>query len=292
MENPNNIKIVSKYSFNNSIDKVFKTITDTDITRVLMKDEINDLQFIKGQRHLEEGAIYSLSHKLVTKIYIIVNKVISNDNFKFIHQRSIKIEPSEYHFFMNLFLYWNSIEKETVYVKELYICKNLFSLLKLQLYQSCERERLKLMDDLMRQDETQEESIMLDVDMEKLWYIITDWREFIKYVPMIGKSVEYYDEPRSIGTKFDVDDGNNIYSFIVTKADINELEAEFVLDLEYNTNSPRQVVTFKLNYVDNYSTFLTFKHCFKDPIRLKKITLLSKQKKQILQSLKNALICI
>ncbi len=131
---------------------------------------------------------------------------------------------------------------------------------------------------------------MLEVGMEKLWYIISDWREFIKYVPMIGKSVEYYDEARSIGTKFDVDDGNNIFTFTVNKADINEIEAEFVIDLEYNINSPRQEVSFKLNYVDNNITFLTFNHIFKDPIKLKKLTLLSEQKKQILQKLKYALI--
>ncbi len=172
----------------------------------------------------------------------------------------------------------------------MYLIKEKINLLEVQLYQSAEKNRLKLMDSIMHKDISQVESLMMCIDMEKLWYVITDWRELIKYVHIIGKSVDYYDEPRIIGTRFDLDDGNSVSTFWVKKAEISERQGEFGVEAGNGVDSPRQEILFSLDYVDREMTFLSFRHVFRDPVRLNKLASLSAEKKKILQSLKDALM--
>ena len=138
------------------------------------------------------------------------------------------------------------------------------------------------------------ESIIIRKNRLKIWNIITDWNLFHHYAPCISEKVEYEGDKLVIGSIITLKwDSKNIVCRLkivkIDKIDSNK-NWTFVLEcFEGKPNLPNQQLHFTITKISENSSFINFKHEFKEPLKYEYFDPLIKHKKNILKCLKNAL---
>lgn len=137
-----------------------------------------------------------------------VKEIVDNDFNKKIFFDSYAFNPFyiKYQIIYNLF--WNSIEEHTLLIHEV-VCK-----VNNKLFQNDQEENrkeryimFKKIEEMLSNDISalwQEESTTLDISINELWTIVTDWRKFREYVPQICHEIYYSGDPQIIGTEMKI----------------------------------------------------------------------------------------
>ena len=137
------------------------------------------------------------------------------------------------------------------------------------------------------------EQKLINIEIEALWQVVTDWNLFQKHVPFIGEEINHEGNPLQIGSKIHIKNNtiNSGFSLDVKKV-LNEVEKkEYILECTESTQPlcPKQNLIFSLLTIKKNLTSLTFKHEFKENIKYNLIYSVSEEKKNILLELKKKL---
>ncbi len=136
------------------------------------------------------------------------------------------------------------------------------------------------------------ESIIIKSNRRNLWKILTDWELFHQYVPSICEKVEYTGDKLSRGSiiKLKWDSKKIECKLKITNIENNDFDNDWIFSLdcfEENPKLPHQELLFTLSKVSENTSFVHFKHRFKQPLRYEYFDPLTKHKRKILKSLKN-----
>jgi len=124
--------------------------------------------------------------------------------------------------------------------------------------------------------------------------VITNWNIFKELVPTITERIEYKGNPIDVGTKLNLNWGSKGIEFKLkvskVKYDISSGTFEYVLDCyKGKPHNTKQELHFKLLKLGYCSTFLEFKHVFKEVLGNEHINIIIDEKKKIISTLKRQL---
>ncbi len=135
-------------------------------------------------------------------------EIIETEFHKKIYFYTSSIYPIKINYKVIYNLYWNSVDETTVVINELICDKNNKMFKNDQEENNKERFIMfKKIEDILKNDLDslyQEERIILDINIIKVWKIITDWKIFKNYIPDIYHEIIYYGNPLEIGTEFKI----------------------------------------------------------------------------------------
>ncbi len=183
-----NYSVVCTYVYKDSIQRVFDCYRTPRIFHSVLK-HAGTIEIKKGEFYSEIGTVVVLGWKNVFSVEFEVQAVVDKENYKMLKYYTTKVEPFDLKYTLCFHFYWNSVENCTLFVHEMTFDNsealktldlNHDRKEKLEIFQGIEKILLKLSKDLF-----QDESILIETDINSLWTIITDWRKLKFYVPFV-----------------------------------------------------------------------------------------------------------
>src|SRR5690349_16691989 len=115
--NKNGTKLLIKYTFNDSIDRVFHIITNVDLHKHYMADYVDKMELTKGNSLAELDAEVSFTWCKRLYLEMKVIEVTNTDSYKRVKLRLLNM-GNVMDFDVIHSLYYDSISGATLYVKE------------------------------------------------------------------------------------------------------------------------------------------------------------------------------
>lgn len=284
-----NIKLKSSYIIKDSPERLFSIISSKEKILPLWKKSCDYLESVHGDYNIV-GSVFEFVVGDLKGTFTIID-VIDTHFYKNITARTDLQEPYPAVYYYKYNIYWNSCEKNSVFALEIdFDDADLAT--KLSSFHS-EDETPEMCKDiagiLMNSiyDLNQTESIIINTNIEDLWKIITDWELFRNLVPIIGDSIRLDKDTDGTTSTITVNSGNSQYVLKVISCTTSEEEYMYILEtVEINAKSPKQELEFKLIYISDSETYLSFKHTFMSPTKYEGLYKIGAEKKNILQTLK------
>jgi hypothetical protein len=286
-------KLLTKYTFYDSIDRVFEVLTNFDHFQEVMSDHIQYISFKNGNSLSELNTELSFTWGNEFQIHMRVINVINKDSYKSITLRSFDTNIIDFDIIHSLF--WDSIASSTLYSKQTIIRQpnKPMSSKEIEEYKQKQLDITAKMKKRLEKttiDLLQNESIIIDLPVDIVWATCTDWTIFSKLVPELADEVVYRGSPDSVDTVLDIKTDTLQCKLKVIKCERGDAFSEFVLEsISSYPFSPMQDLIFNFHAVDGEKTYLAFKHKFKEAINYKYLNALVDNKKKMLVKLKNEL---
>jgi hypothetical protein len=287
-------KIVSNYTINDKITKVYETFADLANIQPYFKDFLTNLEYTKGNNTYENQNEFTYTWLNLTKINFKCSQVSNTDYLKKI---SWKITCQDYNleFENNFCFYDNTIGNSTLFVWELSCSHDEFlsNQKVLDLFECIKKNAIKRWKEFLEKssrDKIQHESIMIHSPINHVWKIITNWKILNKIVPFLAEEIEYNGNPLEVGTKVKMTSQSKNVEMImqVTKVNNSNL-TEWEYELQLKESQPKMskyVMKFMLIEVNSEYTFVIFQHMYKEYIKTEILESLGKDKRRILNELK------
>lgn len=290
----NDMRLICSYVYNDSIQRVWNCFRLPEIFNLTIKDNADHITLIKGQHYGEVGTEVEFGWKNSFVVRFQVQEVINTEIYKKIRFYTSRIYPLDFKYSCVFHFYWNTIEKNTLFQHELIFDDP--NALRVIDYKHNKQEKLdmcRMIEKILSkrtEDLIQFESIIINTNIEKVWDVISDWKTFQTYVPLIAEQVDYGgDDPRNVGTRINIEHPSKYskFSLRVIKSLNTEEKKEYFLELfKAEPISPKQDLKFSLIFVNDDITYLSFKHEFREPIKFELINSITREKKHILKELK------
>lgn len=291
-------KIITKYIFKDTISRVYLALRDfnQDYIRNTFGYICGPCQMIKGQTPYEINSEFNIEWTNYALLHMMCSEIEEKEHYKRI-KWNINSEELNIKFEYTYEFHLNTIDKTTllVWTVEFYNPDqnpitikmiNAFEVLRYDILKSFEKILEIYYDNLI-----QCESFSVNAKKEDIWRLITNWDKFREACPSIADKVECEGESNAIGGIIKLIYNKNIKSVCYLKViniecDYNENIWNYELEC-YNgiPKVPKQILSFTLvRYEDE--TFFCFKHTFKEYVKNAHMESISKQKIEILNSLK------
>jgi len=137
----------------------------------------------------------------------------------------------------------------------------------------------------------QEESILINSNINQVWEAITDWNILKTCVPSLNGNLVYQGHPKSLDTIVHLYLTGKNSEFHMKVVGCEESEEKRVYSLNYfagKPQGPKQHLTFILFPIGDDRCLVNFRHDFKQWVSNKQISLIEKEKTSILMQLKNS----
>jgi hypothetical protein len=295
METSHPKKIVSNYTINDKISKVFSTFTNLINIQSYFKDFITNIEFTKGTNTFEIDNEFTLIWLNLTKIIFKCKEVI---NMEFFKKLTWTITAPDYNleFENNFCFYDNTIGNSTLFIWEL-SCSNeefLSNQKVLDLFECIKKNALKRWKEFLEKsnrDKSQYESILIHSPKSHVWKVITNWKILNKIVPFLADEIEYNGNPLDLGTKMKMSSqSKNLELIMQVMKVVNDKESlEWEYELQLKESQPKMSkydLKFTLIEINSEYTFVIFQHFYKEYIKSEILDSLGKDKKKILSELK------
>jgi hypothetical protein len=140
-------------------------------------------------------------------------------------------------------------------------------------------------------DLNQFESIIIYCDRKSAFDVISNWTVLREVAPTIADNVEYEGVPTELNTKLKISfvAKKMICYLKVIKCDNDELSNEWLYHLECYDGKPKvplQEIHFSVVKIKDDSCYLSFRHVFKQPVKIEIIDTISTEKRNILKLIK------
>jgi hypothetical protein len=281
-------KIISKAVIKDSIDRIFEIISNVDTFAEIMKDYICDVRMIKGSSLAEKDAEFSLKFEFFIPVYFKINDCVIDDSFKKLHFTSMEGSAMDCELIHSL--YWDSVDKNTLFVKELVLKKN-FPIIPegIDKYKKDQIEIIKRMKHLLKLKTVgleQEESVRIDCSVEEVWKYLLDLKLFSCILPCKVSEIRCENsQVNKVGAVISIVT-NTIEVYLKVKECIsNDFYKEFTVEY-INPHSPKQLMKICFLQIQEGSTMLSFTNKFLEPVNYKYINELTENKKQVIVNLK------
>jgi hypothetical protein len=287
----NCIKIITKCYFKENIERIFLILTDQSYYIHINNGYLNNIKF-KNNFNLDQlGSEFTMLYENVLPITMKVTSIINN-----LFKKKIKISS-----FNNIFiefdlihrLYWDSVENKTLYIKEVFIKRSIYPITRegLDYYkkeQKIIKKRIKKLLMKFNLGSVIEESISININIERLWKAVANWSIFVKIVPILGEKVFYNGEYDKENTMFLIRNKKIENNYKIIKSYKTEHLKEILIE---KLNSPKESFHFKFVQIDEMKCFLSFKSKFLEEVSDIYINESIESKKKILLILKKQLEC-
>lgn len=300
MENNRKFKEMSllcSYVYKDSIQRVWDCFRNPEIFNDTLKENAENITMLQGKDYGEVGTVVEFEWKNSFVIMFEVKEVVNTEFYKKIRFYTTKVYPLDLKYTCIFHFYFNTIDKTTLFQHELIFDDvNALKIIdhkhnkqeKLEICRKIEKFLAKRTEDLI-----DFESIIINRNIETVWGVISNWKNFQNYVPSIAEKVNFEEgAPKTVGSRIIIENPSkkSKYSLKVLKYDVSTERREYVLECyEAEPVSPKQELKFSLIYVNENNTYLSFIHEFKDPIKYELINSIARDKKQILKDLKKKL---
>ena len=293
----NDVNLIFSYVFKDNINRVWDCFRLPEIFNQTIKNKADNITILNGKHYGEVGTEVEYQWKNSMIIRFEVKEVINKEFYKRIRFYSTKIEPFDFKYSCVFHLHWNTIDKTTLFQHELiFDDPNSLKIIDLKHNKQEKMEMCKIIEKILAkrtEDLYQFESIIINTNIEKVWEVISDWKIFQKYVPIIGEQVDFEGgDPKVVGCRINIGhlSKNTKFSLKVLECLNSTDRKEYVLEcLEGEPVSPKQELHFCLILVNEQITYLSFKHQFKESIKYELISSISREKKHILKELKKGI---
>ena len=295
MEGNNNLKWSSSHIFNFPLEFVFETYLNRRSFEELSKGVVEKLDFKNGEDYKKVGTqIYFRYTYLNSDIILTVEDIVDKKYYKRV---TYLFEYIDFNlsYRMTMHFYWNSLQKNTFHITE-----NIFEKIEhfnyILKYNGLKEQLMfyHMFENYMKKNSKklkQVESIQIDKSIEKVWQVVTNFNIFKKYVPQIGDVINYDGKSLEKGTKIHIyfNSGEKEHHLKVSKCIEGQNKKLYSLNFYAGKpKSPKQELRFCLIKIDNNSCFLYFEHKFFKFLKARLIHSISKEKKEILNTLKNS----
>jgi len=290
----NDVNIIFSHVFKDNINRVWDCLRLPEIFNLTIKDKADNIIILNGKNYGELGTQVEYQWKDLMRIRFEVQEVINEEFYKRIRFYSTKIEPLNLKYSCVFHLHCNTIDKTTLFQHELiFDDPNFLKTIDLKHNKQEKMEMCKKIEKILSkrtEDLYQFESIMINTNIEKVWRVISDWKIFQEYVPIIAEQVDFEGgDPKTVGCRINIGhlSKNTKFSLKVLQC-LNTIDKkEYVLEyLDGEPVSPKQELDFSLVLVNEQITYLSFKHQFKESIKYELISSIAREKKHILKELK------
>jgi hypothetical protein len=287
------------HTFNAPIEKVFQMITNPVSYVKIFSPFIEDFKYLnEGKTYATKGAEFIYTWKKIMPVltlHVKVIEVVDDPNYKMINLYFQAIKPKSMKFntiykfcrvstemqtFMAVGIFFNSYESFHIHdcllndEEKLSILKNMENYL------------------LEQYEFYQEEAIILEADIQRVWEVVTNWKDFKRHVPEVAEevTVEYNqgDEDNTIEL-IKLKENKTEQSLKVVTKEFNGNIGVYTMTTTEGANSPPQEIIFRLLSIDCAMCYLVVRHNFYEPVPCKYVQLLSKKKKRILKTLEKSL---
>jgi len=208
----------SYYIFEYKIEQVWKIISHpaklmfvlgewVDKTEYIEDDLKKDI-FFEYPMKFKINSILNFRWKSIFECGFEVKEIVETEFYKKIFFDSYTFYPFQFKYQVIYNLYWNSDEENTLFIHEL-ICEVNNRMFSNDQEQNLRERQVMFnkVEELLYNDLSvmyQEEGIILDINLNELWRIVTDWRIFKEYVPQICLEITYNGDPCRIGTEMKI----------------------------------------------------------------------------------------
>lgn len=289
---------VFTYIYSHPFEKVKNLLRDLSITHKLNNQVIEnyttDFKQEKLSNTWEVGAIFSMTwKKIITMIFHVEQYEETEMNMK-VSYRIKTIPPTpEYNLIYNL--YKNSASDLTTFVMEWYYeveidmrdtdeTKNE----RLCIYSNFDKYLTELESGII-----QEEKIYLRSNLMRVWTFIKDFKKMRGFIPQLCESVEYegnLQKDTNLVFTWKTGKGLNIAYTNVTDIIENDNYCELLLNCTQGSPPvPRQQIKWSVEKCQDEMSLIKFAHIYKDHVKESSIKIISRLKKDILESLRNIL---
>lgn len=201
------LRVTTSYIFKDDIERIWKIFTTKETFLKIFGEEMDSFKYKVGDS-INQGTEFCYRWKDMLYIDMKIEQTIEKDNYKMIKFYGHRVFPIDLKFRVAFHFYWNTVEESTFYIHEV-ICEDPESIL-IYNFQNNEEERLimckrvekMLFDDYKSLNQT--ESILININLKKVWNIVTDWRIFKLFVPNIAEQVEYFGDPKKSNTEMKI----------------------------------------------------------------------------------------
>jgi len=286
-------KLIFHYVFKDHIERIWECFKSPEILANAVKIQAKKMTVTKGSDYSEVGTTVEFYWKDEIYNEFQITEVVNTKYYKMNKLYSTKLEPLDFKYTYINHFYWNTSDHTTLYKNELIFDD--VDALKIIDFKFNKQEKLELCkyieNYLSKKIENlyQFESILINVELERLWEVIKDWRIFQRKVPIIAEEIQHEGDPLLIGSIIHVShpSKNSSYSLRILRVEDQEDKKELELELfDSKPNCPKQVLKFGLLSLNKNHTLLSFKHEFKEVIKYILINSIAEEKKNILSELK------
>jgi len=292
---PNKISIT--YSFNDSINRVWKVLKDFERCSPEFSDLRSSCEFIVGKNTYELNNEFKISWNDNSTLLFKCVKISDEEYMKKIFWR---VHAPEYNIYYkhSYILHSNTIEKNCILIwdityeepEKLPFTKETLIFFHKIFLDSCKKyENLikKSLDDLI-----QIESVIINKDRGSIWKLITNWKDFTKVVPKVADTVHYEGNTLEINTvitlKFIARAVECKLKVVSVSNNPEDEKWEYILEcIDGKPKVPKQNLIFSFLEISDHMTFLSFKHEFLQSVKFDMVESISDDKKIILSELKN-----
>jgi hypothetical protein len=286
-------KLYFNYLFNDHIERVYLIFSTPELYAVAYSKYLSNMVCLKGKNNLASiDSEFEYTWKNSVKVKFRVVESINNENEKLINSYCYSVESTNYRYHLIYKLSYNTVEENTLLRYQLifetsealnFYFQNFDYTEKIILFSNVEAY-LKKQAFLLEQ----EESILINCDIDTVWKVVGSLKLFREYVPIFADSVEY--DGCKISNSLTIKCGQNLYNFIIRRRIRKENYGEFILEMYGSKpSSPLHFIIFKVFNVEGKCLVL-FGHNFIQAVSYEEFKSLSRKKKKILKMLKSSLI--
>lgn len=290
-------KISTTYSYNDSIKRVWDVFKDFDKCNADFADMRTKCEFIVGNNTFEVNNEFKMTWKDSSELIFKCINVVDEEFHKKIAWR-VHVPDYEVYYTHIYIIHSNTIEKNSILIwdiiydqpEKLPFTKDTLINMHKILLESCKRYEIILKKNLDNLNQT--ESVIINKEKEKIWRLITNWKEFVQIVPAVADEVELEGDPQQINSvvrlKFTTRDVECKLKVISINNNPQDEKWEYNLEcVDGKPRVPKQILSFNLMDISDNMTFISFKHEFKQMVKYELMQSISNEKKKILSGLKN-----
>ena len=282
--------IKKTYVFNFPIEEVFKAFTDRELILKIFPYPIH-LYNILGETFIEdEGNEISLLVNGKERLVLRVIKVTKSQYYYQIKVKTIQYPLDYVPFTIHMEFFWDSIKEVTIFNGQVNIAKSAAELKFVSDLKKMNIFRVEAIDEHLKNNVRnleQNESILVNVPIDKLWNFITQMKNIQLFVNM--PNFEIVNEGNNI-LKL-VDKGNNNFIRLIEREKKVE-DSNYILYLESFDSlmaAPLQSMQIQLIKVNEGTTLMIYKHIMLDYIPYNALLSNSGNKQKILKKIKKLL---
>ena len=275
------------YIYNFPIEEVFKAFTDRELIVKIFPYNIQ-LYNILGDTFIEEeGNEISFLVNGKERLVLRVVKVTKSQYYYQIKIKTIQYPLDYVPFTIHMELFWDSIKEVTVFNGQVNIAKSTSELKFVSELKKMNIFRVEEIDEHLKNNVRnleQNESIMVNVPIDKLWNFITQMKNIQLFVNM--PNFEIVNEGNNI-LKL-VDKSNNNFIRLIEREKKVE-DSNYILYLESFDSlisAPLQSMQIQLIKVNESTTLMIYKHIMLDYIPYNALLSNSGNKQKILKKIK------
>jgi len=297
------MKVSVTYKWKFPIQRIWPYFKETEKMNDVIADLEPHITFLNDKKHYEKGSEYCNEiTRLSMKIYNKVEESIDTEMIKMQKVLVTITTPIEIKYENIFTLFSNSVDNSTNLLWDIILLD--VDMNKLTFYdiliEDMKKKNVDLLDQIKKfvkkqsKQVNQMESILLNKPSSKIWSIVSDFAKFAKLVPLVADKAEYDGDPLKGGTKLTLKwKSKNLVCYLkVISVEVNESQGTWVYTLQCYDGIPKvpeQTLILFVRKVNDNSCYLSFTHLFKYDYKNDFTENLSKQKKCILNKLRDSL---